>query len=562
MAMENGLVTLPNKVFIKNCSLTRTLVERGTVGISIVSALILYAFPTWAQSSASQVREACEPILAASVTGSVDVATSSYDQSDVATWLCSANYQSKEEASHAGINVDAIVDGVVVGAMYSQDNKERSEARQKVCSTTSTNSESAYRSLVRQISRDPKAAKYYNQCVWNFLRSSQDLACMMSIPDGTKGKVDLNISYRQSITHTGKLASVSLQGATLPGGRTDMQKAISEFLHQDISKPVHPFGSHNWELDRVGTGSGSFSMSFDDGQQCDAKFEQVPAEASIAFTASGTSLRSNEGRQSFKIDYVKDCDDSSDDQTINLTAQPDQFYVTDQDILNQISIESSNCPRDASNVTAGKITSTTGANVNYSVRGCGYQNYLVARNCKGRGWLDAYGFVRTRSADPSKPTLHTYEDRRSYDTGSVELTHFPFVPALPRDFTLNDLTFVLSAKIPSYAAPGGANSIVLAGSAKGNPQPYPACQEFKVDGVTNSLAAIFSGQGIVTVVQRPTNCEGFKGAIQGIDSKVGSASPELLCANKLDGLPRMAKDIDPGAVTPPDVFAPWETCSR
>lgn len=531
--------------------------------ISMCAGIVFMPAAFAQPNPAERVREICLPIVNASVTSSSTVSQASAYAQQFETFICSQNYSSEEEATNAGINVSAMYKGVPIGFLWSNDQQKRSQARSAICSQTSGGFEAAYNYVVTQIQRDPHANREYMRCVEKVLASTADLVCSIYSDVADPAKLTLQIVYRPSSTRVGRLGNVSLSGARVPRGQPTIRELILQ--GRSSSARLEPF-SLPIELERLGVGSGSFQMTLTDGQSCQARFENLPAILNVKTTVNGQGIAPGEHNQSFSFGRDRNCGDDAQVVAEEKKLEPNTVMVSAQDFVSQSHVGSSNCPADASKLRSIQpLNDGSGVRIEYSLVGCGYSGFW--KTCNGRGWLDGSVRVRTRTLDPNLPTLHTrVEKEQRFDDGRVGLTQVQFRDAVPHDFRISGYSFVAEAALPE----GGSNGqpqyrrLVISGSTLSAPStPDPGCKQFvDAGGRLQSVAGVFTGNGVVTIVQRDEGCEGFRQRIADIASLVSGVTPATRCANRLDGPPRLREGSDPNTADGRTIFEQGLRCTR
>lgn len=522
--------------------------------IMYIETALLIAFVsdiTQAQPSAKDVKEICSPILAASITSEVNITRSIFSTDVTKSWLCSKTFQSEEEASQSGIDVNAEFEGVRIGLLYSNNQQSRKTARTQMCSGNNSTSDQAYTLALTEVTKDPAAASSYSSCVANVMQSQKDLVCYFQATGPNANALTLNVIYRPAGARTGKFSGApALNGAKVDSGRSifdtlkDLQKRPF-----DAARAVTPF-SAGIPVSRTNTTGGSFNMALDDGTQCQAQLAPLPAKVSIRIQPIGTALSRTEGRHSYHADQVRNC--GSDNQNISFDEALADGVValTQQNLMSQIDQpHSSNCGRNASLIR--QVVRTTGESfrVTYNIVGCGY-DFLKA--CKGRGWIDQYGFIRTRNIDPTKPLTASHTETREFPNGRIEVFQAGFKQGLEPDFVLTDYFFTAEVNVPEKSAPKGMRQFSLRGYTKNTTAPQAKyCEDWQdSNGNWVSVAAIVGDNGVVTIAQDNVSCESAKNRIGQIEQNIRGVSTEVQCAARWrqteKRLPKVAsKDLTP-----------------
>ena len=520
---------------------------------------------SFAQSKeALAARSTCEPLISAAVTSQVNIDRRTFTADAASSWMCSQTFTSEEQASQSGLDVSAVIKGVRIGLLYTSDQQKRAEARTALCSGQMAQAEAAYRLLATEITRDAGLGRQYLACVRNVIESGKDLACYFEPIANDPKSFSLKVLYRPAGVRVGKFTGATLKGAaTDDGGNVFTKIKARQPQPFNANRPVSNF-SATIPVTRGGAGSGSFELSLDDGTDCVATLDAIPASLRVRVTAIGTSLSRTEGRQSYRVDDSRDCGSDTYVRSKEEVMPNDIVAVSAQDWLSQISTHSSNCPTNASGVTAvtadnqsKKIT------VTYGLKGCGYTNYLFGlRDCRGSGWIDQYGFVRTRTVDSSKPQLSAHIETFEFPSGRIEATQARFKQGLEPDFKLEDFEVTVDVKVPdprNSASP--IRQFTLRGLARNvNGPGTKYCEEWKTQGKSEYDAVMFSGNGLATIFQSGGSCEGFRAKGVKIVSDISGVSPEALCSQKVDGFSKLPPGVPSNKLTGDQVFGNSLNC--
>jgi hypothetical protein len=534
-----------------------------------LSAVLLLGHLQYVQAQSKEAlaaRATCEPIIASSVTSQVNIDRQTFNADASSNWLCSQSFSSEEQASQSGIDVSGVVKGIRIGFLYSSDQQSRSQARSALCSGQQMQSDSAYRVLVSEITRDSSASRQYLACVRNVIESGKDLACYFEPVAGDPSAFSLKVIYRPAGVRVGKFSSAKLNGvATEDGGNVFSKIKARQPQPFSATKPVSNF-SASIPVVRGGAGSGSFELSLDDGTDCVAVLDAIPASLRVRVSALGTSLSRTEGRESYRVEDSRDCGDDPYTRTMETTLPPDIVAVTQQSWLDQISTQSSNCPNGAS--TVRKVTAdnnTKKVTVEYALRGCGYRNFLFGvRECKGSGWIDQYGFVRTRTIDPSRPQVASHVETFDFPSGRIEATQARFKQGLEPDFKLDDFEVTVDVKVPTDIAGAPLRQFTLRGFAKNVNAPGTTyCQEWKnKNGSSQYVAMMLSGNGLATIYQSDGSCEGFRAKGAKVVADISGLSPEAICSQRLDSYAKLPPGIPSGSLKGDQVFKGALECKQ
>lgn len=535
--------------------------------LAIVVALFAVSDPALAQSKeALAARSTCEPLISAAVTSQVNIDRQTFSADASSSWMCSQTFTSEEQASQSGLDISAIVKGVRIGFLYSSDQQKRAEARTTLCSGQQAQAEAAYRLLATEITRDAGMGRQYLACVRTVIESGKDLACYFEPLANDPKAFALRVLYRPAGARIGKFTSAKLKGvATDDGGNIFSKIKARQPQPFNPNRPVTNF-SATLPVTRDGAGSGSFELSLDDGTDCIASLDAIPASLRIRVTAIGTSLSRTEGRQSYRVDDSRDCGSDPYTRAKEETIPSDVVVVSAQDWLTQVSTRSSNCPTNASGVTAVTADNQNKKiSVTYGLRGCGYNNFLFGiRECRGSGWIDQYGFVRTRTVDNTKPQLTSHTETFEFPSGRVEATQARFKQGLEPDFKLEDFEVTVDAKVPdtTVGAPP-VRQFTLRGFAKDvNAAGTKYCEEWKSNAKSQYIAVMFSGNGLATVFQSDGSCEGYQTKGTKVVSDISGLSPEALCAQRIDGFTKLPPGVPSDKLTGEQVFGNALNCKR
>ncbi|MFN5164078.1 MAG: hypothetical protein ACK5JG_01780 [Pseudomonadota bacterium] len=533
--------------------------------MALLIVLIVPSETALAQSKeALAARSTCEPLISAAVTSQINIDRQTFSADASSSWMCSQTFTSEEQASQSGLDVSAVVKGVRIGLLYSSDQQKRAEARTALCSGQMAQAEAAYRLLATEITRDAGMGRQYLACVRNVIESGKDLACYFEPVANDPRAFNLKVLYRPAGVRVGKFTSATLKGAAVDDGGNIFSKIKARQPQPfNPNRAVTNF-SATVPVTRDGAGGGSFELSLDDGTDCVASLDAIPASIRVRVTAIGTSLSRTEGRQSYRIDDSRDCGSDTYARVKEETMPNEVVAVSGQDWRNQISTRSSNCPTDASGVTAVTADNQTKKiTVSYGLRGCGYNNFLFGiRECRGSGWIDQYGFVRTRTVDNSKPQLASHTETFEFPSGRIEATQARFKQGLEPDFKLEDFEVTVDAKVPDPEA--GASPIrqfTLRGFAKNiNAPGTKYCEEWKSKGKSQYVAVMFSGNGLATVFQSDGSCEGYRIKGTKIVSDISGVSPEALCAQRVDSFSKLPAGTPSEKLTGNQVFGNALNC--
>lgn len=542
--------------------------KQALIALPVTLLLFAAAGPTKAQSKeALAARSTCEPFISAAVTSQVNIDRQTFSTDASSSWLCSQTFTSEEQASQSGFDVNAVVKGVRIGLLYSSDQQKRAEARTALCSGQTAQSEAAYRLLATEITRDAGMGRQYLACVRNVIESGKDLACYFEPVANDPRAFALKVLYRPAGVRVGKFTSATLKGAAVDDGG-DVFSEIKARQPQPFSakRPVTNF-SATILVTRDSAGGGSFELSLDDGTDCVATLDAIPASLRVRVTAIGSSLSRTEGRQSYRIDDSRDCGSDTYTRVKEETLPSEVVVVSPQDWLAQVSTRSSNCPANASGVTSVTADNQTKKiAVTYGLRGCGYNSFLfgAVRECRGSGWVDQYGFVRTRTVDNTKPQLASHTETFEFPSGRIEATQARFKQGLEPDFKLEDFEVTVDVKVPD---PGvGASPVrqfTLRGFARNvNAPGTKYCEEWKGQGKSQYVAVMFSGNGLATVFQSDGSCEEYRVRGTKIVSDVSGLSPEALCAQRIDGFSKLPAGVSSDKLSGDQVFENSLNCRR
>lgn len=516
------------------------------------------------QSAKAQSKEAlaarstCEPIIASAVTSQVNIDRQTFNADASSSWLCSQSFTSEEQASQSGIDVSAVVKGVRIGLLYSSDQQSRSQARSALCSGQQMQSESAYRVLASEVTRDSSASRQYLACVRNVIESGKDLACYFEPIASDPRAFNLKVLYRPAGVRVGKFSGATLKGAATDDGGNVFSKIKSRQPQPfNANRPVTNF-SATIPVVRGGAGSGSFELSLDDGTDCVAVLDAIPASLRVRVSAIGTSLSRTEGRESYRVEDSRDCGDDTYSRSMETTLPPDVVAITQQNWLDQVSTRSSNCPNGASAIRKVSVDNNTKkVLVEYGIRGCGYRNFLFGvRECRGSGWIDQYGFVRTRTVDPSKPQVASHVENFEFPSGRIEATQARFKQGLEPDFKLDDFEVTVDVKVPTDNPATPVRQFTLRGFARNiNAAGNKYCDEWKSkNGSSQYVAVMFSGNGLATVYQSDGTCEGFRAKGAKVVADISGLSPEAICSQRLDNYSKLPPGVASGSLTGDQVF--------
>lgn len=502
-----------------------------------VSASLAIAFawcPVHAQPSIAQdIKDMCGPILTAAVTSQVNINRSIFSKNISKSWLCSQTFQSEEEASHSGVDVNAEFDGVRVGLLYSDNQQTRKSTRTQLCQGITATSDAAYKLVLTEVTRDALAYANYQSCVSNAVQSTNDLTCYFQANGSNQSWLTLNINYRPKTAKVGKYSAAP----TLVGAKTSSGRPIFETLKSlqrqpfDKNKPIAPF-SASIPVDRQGVGDGVFTLNLDDGTKCDAAFSAVPAMVDITIQPIGTALSRSEGRHSYHANEARNCGDDSKIVAFEERLPTGVVALQPQDLGAQIAPpQSSNCGRDASLIRDVVQTGADNFKVTYNIVGCGYDFFNA---CKGHGWINQYGFIRTRAIDPTQPLTVSHSEKRVFPSGRVEVYQAGFKQGLEPDFHLTDYFFTAEVSVPDETSPKKVRQFSLRGYSVNIGAPKNKyCEEWKNSkGAWTSVAALVGNNGVFTIVQDEVQCETLKNRVGLIAQNIGGVSAEEQCVTR------------------------------
>jgi hypothetical protein len=508
---------------------------------------------------ADAAKNACSPIIAAAVTSQTSIDRQQFDSDATTSWLCSEDFSSEEEASQAGIDISGVIKGVRIGLLYSSDLQRRAQSRSALCTAQQVSSGSAYRLLLTEVTKDANASRNYWSCVRNVIESGKDLACYFEPVTGAQtDSQSLRVIYRPAGVRVGKLSRAQLVGATLEGGGDVLDRIKARQPRPyDPSRPLSAFAL-TAPIIRDGSSGASFEMSLDDGTECAPKLESVPATLKVRITAIGSALSRTEGRHSYRVDRMGGCG-SDDTSTFEEVFPQGTLAVSGQDWRSQLYTRSSNCPRNESGVTDLRIGAAADrAEITFRLKGCGF-DWL--RICRGRGWVDQYGFIRTRSVDPSQPQASSHTEFHEFASGRVEITQARFKQGLEPDFMLEDFEVTVEGVVPDGAGKP-PRRFSLRGLAK-SPSRTQQCYEWGAGGSKQYVAFVFAGSGsLVTIFQQAGSCESFQGKGAAISNNIRDVSPDAVCEQRLDGSPRFPAGVPSDKLTGGQVFRQQVDCRR
>ncbi|MGO9984636.1 MAG: hypothetical protein ACLPIX_10585 [Rhodomicrobium sp.] len=501
--------------------------------------LFCLTLPCLAQtSSADDAYRLCSPILNSIISDESYFQQGATQKSTTVTYFCSLNFTSEQEAQSAGLKIGFEIDGIPIGLLFSSDSKKRMDARTKLCSLNTVDTNSAWGQVLLNLHRDRSVPAEYQKCVQEAMTiQKQDLYCYSNSIAGT-GDVVFTVGYRPDSLRTSKLKQARLMGPFVDAaGKTDVSDQIRATQKRQ-GQPLHAFQPIEIPAKRKAQGAGSLEVTLDDGQACRAAIGPIPYKWDGNIIALGAWLGSN-AAHTFSIDAEKDCGDGTDTRYQEVCIDTGLVLNSSQN-ASQVYNRSSNCPRDASYISNIRRKSDSCASVEYRLKGCGYDTFGL--NCKGSGWLRASGFLQARLLDTTKGT--TFPHSFQGTDNDIGVRFEAFGSAIPADFRYTDMAYQLNISVPSA---GGYKAVSL---FSGSDPGIPVCQDILVDQQTVGYFAYLKNAQIL-VFGEVARCESLGNLIGKVWPSIVQNTPEGRCSQS--GLRRSEKTSD--KITGPEMFS-------
>lgn len=189
--------------------------EKATIALCSLAAA-----GAWAQPGVDPA-SVCSPIVTKGVTERY-LESNQLFRKKILSQVCSDQQMTAEKARSQGLDLNVVIEGVPLGAAWSDDQNERTSARNKLCKMDF--SDVRNESYVRLLERVPvpHLVTEYKRCVELVLTSSAEMTC--SLTGGDPQFSTLHITYHPKSTAPNPRASNTLvQGGYMVGGAADVE---------------------------------------------------------------------------------------------------------------------------------------------------------------------------------------------------------------------------------------------------------------------------------------------------------------------------------------------------
>jgi len=244
-----------------------------------------------AQQLADEVYKACSPIILGAVNEEQNFAQKGDYEAATASVMCSQTFTSEEQARSSGLDVDAVIKGVRVGAIFSSNEKTRKEARQLLCADAATSERQSFEQTLRLVRKSSNAAELYTSCIYNYANLvNKDLACYFTASPGGTG-LWLIARYRPSMVQNARLSRALLAGGEdAETHAKDLRPHIRSRFASARERKLGPFTFSQQILRTELDSPVSFSLALDDGQEASCSTPPRKTEVSGSFDMIGARL--------------------------------------------------------------------------------------------------------------------------------------------------------------------------------------------------------------------------------------------------------------------------------
>lgn len=336
----------------------------------------------------------CSPVLTRAVTERYLESNRSF-QKKILSQLCSEQQLTAEKARSQGLEINAIVDGVPLGALWSDDASERQDARSKLCTKDFSDvSDVTHIKLMERVPV-PDLMASYNRCVELTTASATPMTCSLS--DGDPEFSTLHITYYPKMAVAAPLVTTStVNGGFVVGGQaeTSYQNDVKLWkLGADGSRPAFPTNDVVLPANtEIKTGSTFLTLRRAAGKSLRAVMNNtlnIPCQAEIAASddVAINVVMTPYGRMSTIEQAVKQLRAADGCSADGSVTHERQYCADERGTLENVSVSvlSAGSPKNASYIEKVERVGNC-AKVYFHLRGAGL-DWL--RTCKGSAWLDA-----------------------------------------------------------------------------------------------------------------------------------------------------------------------------
>lgn len=389
----------------------------------------------------------CAPVLTHAVTERYLESNRSF-QKKILSQLCSEQELTAEKARNQGLEINAVIEGTPVGALWSDNASERQNARSKLCTMDFSDvSDVSYIKLMERVPL-PDLMAEYNRCVGLTTTSSTPMMCSLSENDPEFSTLHITYYPKTSVTPP-LVTSATVHGGIVSGGRAEADYLYNVALWRDgasKSRPVFPASDQllapNTEI-KVGStfitvhrGNGNplrIEVNNSHNLPCQAF---SPATDAVALDVTITPHGNNSTIEQ-AVKQLRAADGCSADGSVT---HERKYCVDERGALENVSINvlSAGSPKDASYIEKTERVGNC-ATVYYHLRGAGL-DWL--RFCKGSAWLDADITLHQRV--PVGDVIAFPSQQTSMKAASLTpgcSVHVPFSKPLPSGVILKSWTW-------------------------------------------------------------------------------------------------------------------------
>lgn len=335
----------------------------------------------------------CSPVLTRAVTERYLESNRSF-QKKILSQLCSEQQLTAEKARSQGLEINAIVDGVPLGALWSDDASERQDARSKLCTKDFSDvSDVTHIKLMERVPV-PDLMANYNRCVELTTASATPMTCSLS--DGDPEFSTLHITYYPKMAVAAPLVTTStVNGGFVVGGQaeTSYQNDVKLWkLREGTSRPALPTTDVVLPANtEIKTGSTFLTLRRAAGKSLRAVMNNtlnIPCQAEIAASddVAINVVMTPYGRMSVIEQVVKQLRAADGCSADGSVTHERQYCADERGTLENVGINllSAGSPKNASYIENVERVGNC-AKVYFHLRGAGLD---MLRMCKGSAWLD------------------------------------------------------------------------------------------------------------------------------------------------------------------------------
>lgn len=336
----------------------------------------------------------CSPVLTRAVTERYLESNRSF-QKKILSQLCSEQQLTAEKARSQGLEINAVVDGVPLGALWSDDASERQDARSKLCTKDFSDvSDVTHIKLMERVPV-PDLMANYNRCVELTTASATPMTCSLS--DGDPEFSTLHITYYPKMAVAAPLVTTStVNGGFVVGGQaeTGYQTAVKLWkLQAGGSRPALPTTDVLLPANtEIKTGSTFLTLRRAAGKPLRAVMNNtlnIPCQAESAASddVAINVVMTPYGRMSAIEQAVKQLRAADGCSADGSVTHERQYCADERGTLENVGVNilSAGSPKNASYIEKVERVGNC-AKVYFHLRGAGLD---VLRMCKGSAWLDA-----------------------------------------------------------------------------------------------------------------------------------------------------------------------------